>query len=620
MHVTRPPALPALAIVLPHPQLPHARSSVSSAVSSPQTPRTPSCGSNVLFAAPANRNSTDSWNSSNGADDLDWEWKPEQVRLLSRTLDALPAHLVTPFNGPIPPSNLLDKIARGVSQAKGPIDWPHSIRATRVKLIELSRARAKEEQALITEVYSDVDMEDPEGNSYARYPEPVGKPLSVKRPLYRQSSMDFMNVVDLKANDGIACLSERLQRSERLAHKPTYHPYSRQTSRSHQSRLSSPACSANVPSLISPSTPSSTTLNTLSSFSSHKRMLRRTSSNLSSTSASSLLSGNSGPALPDPRVQRVRRSESFYGPTPPPKDVKLAPSIYKENLKDSPPVAGMKRAPSFGTLAQEARRDRHHVFGGALNGNSSENIKDSSSYPSSDEEEKARTRGAKKMRVKDGIGLAPAALSSPATPPVLSSPVPITAPSSPAMSPKRIKPKTKGPAVICLDCKSPSSPKSPTPKPKKSTKQEPGEAVPAKGVKKARAVPMSLQRNPSMFGAELPQIRSSPSFSPAPISSPRCSRLPSSPPTRLGRGLPETTLRDEPTPPMSPSCSPQKARTLRRVRRLAPARRISFGSLVAPGEDADGEEEGEDEDQRGILKERQRQRELGQLGSAFQLQ
>lgn len=112
----------------------------------------------------------------------------------------MPAHLVTPFNGPIPPSNLLDKIARGVSEAKGPIDWPHSIRATRVKLIELSRARAKEEQALVTEVYSDVDMEE----SNTRHPGPLGKGFGIRRPLYRQSSMDFMNVADIKDNNGIA--------------------------------------------------------------------------------------------------------------------------------------------------------------------------------------------------------------------------------------------------------------------------------------------------------------------------------------------------------------------------------------------------------------------------------
>ena len=53
-------------------------------------------------------------------------------------MDALPSHLLTPFNGPVPPSNLLDKIAKGVMHAKGPAEWPHSLRATRAKIVELA--------------------------------------------------------------------------------------------------------------------------------------------------------------------------------------------------------------------------------------------------------------------------------------------------------------------------------------------------------------------------------------------------------------------------------------------------------------------------------------------------
>jgi hypothetical protein len=101
--------LTPLSIVLPHPQLPRRKSSLLSLVTSPRTPRSsgsPTCSS-IFFAA--NRKSTDSWNSSNQdlVDDLDYDWKPDQIRLLRRTLDALPPHLMTPFNGPIPPSNLL---------------------------------------------------------------------------------------------------------------------------------------------------------------------------------------------------------------------------------------------------------------------------------------------------------------------------------------------------------------------------------------------------------------------------------------------------------------------------------------------------------------------------------
>jgi hypothetical protein len=126
-----------------------------------------------------------------------------------QTLDALPAHLVTPFNGPIPPSNLLDKIARGVSQAKGPVDWPHSLRATRVKLIELSRLRAKE-QAVARQQRESIaeEMEyafETESN-YVYNQNGPEKPIGSKKPLYRQSSMDFMlNAVgvDIQNNENL---------------------------------------------------------------------------------------------------------------------------------------------------------------------------------------------------------------------------------------------------------------------------------------------------------------------------------------------------------------------------------------------------------------------------------
>ena len=82
---SRRSGLTPLAIVLPHPSLPHRRSSLLSinSANSPHTPR--SCPSPCLpIYYPANRKSTDSWNSSNGPDDMDFDWKPEQVLLLSR--------------------------------------------------------------------------------------------------------------------------------------------------------------------------------------------------------------------------------------------------------------------------------------------------------------------------------------------------------------------------------------------------------------------------------------------------------------------------------------------------------------------------------------------------------
>jgi hypothetical protein len=44
--------------------------------------------------------------------------------------------------GSIPPPNLLNKIARGVTTAKGPNEWSHSVTVTHTKLLDLGRARA----------------------------------------------------------------------------------------------------------------------------------------------------------------------------------------------------------------------------------------------------------------------------------------------------------------------------------------------------------------------------------------------------------------------------------------------------------------------------------------------
>jgi transcription factor SPN1 len=95
---------------------------------------------------------------------------------------------------------------------------------------------------------------------------------------------------------------------------------------------------------------------------------------------------------------------------------------------------------------------------------------------------------------------------------------------------------------------------------------------------------MNVKRNPSMFGAELPRLPSS--------------QQPETPVTT------SSSLSAAPLLVLQPT---EKVKTLRRVRRLPPARRISFGSLIPPvgedGHEADMEE-GEEE---------------GGLGSAFQL-
>lgn len=134
--------------------------------------------------------------------------------LLFETLDALPAHLITPFNGSVPPSNLLDKIARGISAAKGPNDWPHSIRATRIKLLELARRKAQEERrkVIIEEDSVPLGQIVCQGDACrARTPDPAevlqprtNTPIHTRRPLYRQSSMDFMNPDQSDRSESIA--------------------------------------------------------------------------------------------------------------------------------------------------------------------------------------------------------------------------------------------------------------------------------------------------------------------------------------------------------------------------------------------------------------------------------
>ncbi|KAF8899928.1 hypothetical protein CPB84DRAFT_1680801, partial [Gymnopilus junonius] len=601
---------------------PRRRSSLLSlnSAASPHTPR--SCPSPSLpIFYPANRNSADSWNSSN-PDDAEFDWKQDQVLLLSRTLDALPAHLVTPFNGPVPPSNLLDKIARGVSQAKGPLDWPHSIRATRVKLLELARTRAKED-AVVNQrrhvIQEEVEVVD--SSHYSYFHDGEDKPLTAdavgpRRPAYRQSSMDFIkpSPAELKDNANIARLSNRLQRSDRIFPNPSYHPYSRIPRP--QARSSSPSNSSDIPPLVNPATPSSSTLNSFSSLSSAPRLQR----SVSTMSSGTLFSSNgSSDGMPlDTLPQRLGRSDSFSSgapPAPPPKDL-------------PPQRAGYKRAPSYGALAQEARdeakaTDRVHER------------KLSGSYPSSDEEEKARTTRAKKIKTKIGA-------------PAVSSPVASEPPSSEPPSPARqgsdttpsspIVPIAKAPVPPAKDkMMSPKSKSAPehgkvksSPKALKSTKADKDKDSSSR----PRPAPMNLQRNPSMFGAELPHLRNnntggldlplapSSTFIPAPIVTK--ARLPSlshshsrvAPVPALTPSM-DVDMSSSP-PPLSPapSLSPsspttQRVRTLRRVRRLAPARRISFSSLVAPGDEADADGEGEMTLSSGNGK--------GCLGSAFQL-
>ncbi|KAI9574010.1 hypothetical protein HD554DRAFT_579258 [Boletus coccyginus] len=270
-----PASLFPLALIVPRPNIPLSTSAPRTPNRSPVTPHV------LLSPPPANRNSTDSWNSSNyDFEDPNALWKEDQVRLLSRTLDALPAHLITPFNGFIPPSNLLDKIARGVSAAKGPNDWPHSIRATRIKLLELARSMAQEERRRDVTRERSVPLGQLvwQGDTYrARTPDPRRSTSTPNQHPYSRTSSTLS-------------LSTRLQRHDRVLH----HPYPRPAHTCNRSEYNRP----------SPSTPSSSTLNS----NRHSRVRKST---ISATSASSSSFGSPMSISAPLRPSSLRRASTL---------------------------------------------------------------------------------------------------------------------------------------------------------------------------------------------------------------------------------------------------------------------------------------------------------------------
>ncbi|KAF8623688.1 hypothetical protein AX17_007386 [Amanita inopinata Kibby_2008] len=582
MQARRSQGAAPVAIALPSKPLHRRRSSLLSA-SSPRTPSGSPRWSPIFLSSAVNRNSTDSWNSSNGPDESEWEWKPEQVLLLTRTMDALPAHLVTPFIGPVPPSNLLDKIARGVAQAKGPVDWPHSVRATRVKLLELAKIRAKEEALQKRKIGGDALGREtkPVANGLDAYNGKVGNGQNLRRPLYRQNSMDFMNAAESHLNneENITRLSSRLQHTDKPV--PTsYSPYTRKSRpQPFADRRASPL-PANVTPLINPSTPSSSTLTSLISLAPARSGYSRQS--LSSLSTASSMSINSGASLSHPCIQRVKSTEANLPPMPPSKDTKL-------------PKLGNKRAPSFGVLAQGIKCDREATTGFHQRRDST-----TSSCPSSDEEEKIRSAHIKKQRTRvHNLPTSTHDSASPGgTPPPTSPPVSSPAnqanivPSTPVLQRSHIQNigsiNTKKTTAVLVDASH-------------SVIDENGVLKHARDLNSVnKGIPMNLQRNPSILGPELPRL---------PPSAPEQDSLPTSQkqkPTqsiltrlatpiaslsvRLGSPLSPSPLLHSPAQASPNSNQIHRIRTLRRVRRLAPGRRISFGSLVASGinDDVDG--------------------------------
>lgn len=311
---------------------------------------------------------------------------------------------------------------------------------------------------------------------------------------------------------------------------------------------------------------------------------------------------------------------------------------------------GLKRAPEYGAVRQEVKVLKTRERGGEENNKKHSRNVSGSSYPSSDEEEKVRSVRVKKMRVGStaaadvfGVGSTTPAARREKRRDENDDVSPARERVKPAPSPEGVKsPTTKRRAkadtatrsakvtdrkeiqkVGPLPTSTPGSPKV-----SKTTTTE------TKKIKKP--LPMNLQRNPSMFGEELPPLaetmslplpsmggRGAPSavsivgppVPPKDIKSPKrgvkkATKSPSPPPpppiSTSTSSVPSmsTAVAVPSVPSPTPTeISPSKStlpdgpsspvvRTLRRVkvRRLVPSRRISFGSLVPPEAEAEAAE------------------------------
>ncbi|KAG2133267.1 uncharacterized protein EDB93DRAFT_888667 [Suillus bovinus] len=622
---------------------------VSFVSSAPRTPSRSPVASHIFISPPApNRNSCDSWNSSNyDFDDPNLDWKEDEVRLLGRTLDALPSHLITPFNGSIPPPNLLDKIARGITAAKGPNDWPHSVTATRAKLLDLARARAMEERrkSIIDEdviflsgnVHRPADMSKcAERNDTS--PDVLQPTTNTpkRHPLYRQSSMDFMTDAKADHNESIARLSHRLQRHEHTFHHPYLRPAHLRRPMEHSFTPSTPSSSTlnASQSNIRKSTASSNSNSTFGTPISSSAPLRpsslRRSSTLTLASSCDMRVDPEGDGenlfktaefrrsggYPDAAIVGVKVKKVPTQPTSPrtpsTKNAKTSYSKTKPKVLALSVISPPKTPPSkprvlpttsikAATPIKQPKFRKGHMPSLSI---------------SSDEEETARSQRAKKPRTSEPSWSLIASSDTHArqTLPVLA-PTQITTTSS--VHKDQAKKRESGRSAFSLPKASSSSsendnefstasvetaattvslstPALPVSMPK--AKPKPKETVEPKATTKLKPIRRNLMRNPSMFGPELPCPQATPSPpSRIPLSSPIGS------PVAVSRASPVTaspsTPSMSPRTPATPLLATQtRPRTLRRA-----ARRISFGSLRAASPVLSGES--------GVVT----------LGSAFQL-
>ncbi|KAG2125411.1 hypothetical protein DEU56DRAFT_574088 [Suillus clintonianus] len=637
-----------LALIIPRPHIPSAirpRLSTSSFLSS--TPRTPSrspVASHIFISPPApNRNSCDSWNSSNyDFDDPSVEWKEDEVRLLGRTLDALPSHLITPFNGSVPPPNLLDKIARGITAAKGPNDWPHSVTATRTKLLDLARARAMEERkrSIIDEdvIFLSGNAHRPGDCAERNDTSPdVLQPTTntpKRHPLYRQSSMDFMTDAKVDHKESIARLSHRLQRHEHTFHHPSSTLNASQSnmrkstaSSSSNSTFGTPV-SGSVP--LRPSSLRRSSTLTLASSCDMRVDAEGDNENLFKTSESRRSGGYADLALGATVGVKVKKpsAQPVTPRTPSTRKVKPPFSTTNSNSKTKIPALSVisppKTPPSkprvlpttaikAATPIKQPKFRKGHM---------------PSLSVSSDEEENARSQRAKKPRTREP-SWSLIASSDPHARQSLSQLAASQITTTSSVHRDLAKKRESGRSAILAKASSSSSDNdnefstasvetaatsvslstsaAPMPVPKVMMKQKAEEKAEPKLTTKSKPIRRNLMRNPSMFGPELP----CPQATPSPPS-----RIPLSSPIESPVSVSPSTPGSPSTPPMSPSIiatpllsiqtrtpllsiqaqTQARPRTLRRA-----ARRISFGSLRAASPVLSGES--------GMVA----------LGSAFQL-
>jgi hypothetical protein len=262
------------------------------------------------------------------------------------------------------------------------------VRQTRIKLLDLARARAKDLAVGVTPDTAD------------------GGETGRRRPLHRQSSMDFMSTAKIGT-----------RAADRFG------------------RLASPRAS-----LLNPHTPSSSTLASASTsglgLGPPPRLSRRASAmTLSSVSTDSC-------CLVDPRVQRIRRSGSFGDGAP---AAPGTPAAARRTLKRAPSASSSGSTKIDGadpSTPEPKTRPR----------------KGSGASAASDEDEKAR--GKKAVRSPSPPPSAPPS-SLPCSPEVAMSPPPLTAPVrrrrlAPARSPPvfgpelpHLAPRTPAPVSAC---------------------------------------------------------------------------------------------------------------------------------------------------------------------------